>query len=122
MNKAFQSEPPEIIGHCRVYKNPEAKVVVAVSTFAGKTVRGVAKCHPNDKFDAEAGTKLALARCNLKVAQKRLARASRKVREAIIVQYNANSFLANMKDYYKRSECDVARLASELEDLEKSYV
>ena len=25
--------------------------IIAVSTYAGHTVRGVAKCHPNDEFD-----------------------------------------------------------------------
>lgn len=122
MNKLAQSVSPEVIGHCRVYKNPEAKIVVAVSTFAGKTVRGVAKCHPNDEFDAEKGTKLAIARCNYKVALKRQARADRKVREAIMTQYEAQSFLMKMKDYQRRSALDVSRMANELEDLEKSYV
>ena len=122
MNKLAKSVSPEVIGHCRVYKNPEAKIVVAVSTFAGKTVRGVAKCHPNDEFDAEKGTKLAIARCNYKVALKRQARADRKVREAIMTQYEAQSFLMKMKDYQRRSALDVSRMANELEDLEKSYV
>lgn len=122
MSKSPQNVVPEIVGHCRIYKNPEAKVVIAVSTFAGKTVRGVAKCHPNDSFNEEVGTKLALARCNLKVAQKRLARANRKVREAVVAQYDAQSFLMKMKDYQRRAEFDVSVLENELEDLEKSYV
>ena len=54
--------------------------VVAVSSFAGKPVKAHADCHPNDEFDAEKGTKLAIARCNYKVALKRQARADRKVR------------------------------------------
>ncbi len=122
MNKVSQKNTPEVIKHCRVYKNPEANVIVAVSTFAGKSVRGVAKCHPNDSFNEEVGTKLALARCNLKVAQKRLARANRKVREAVVAQYDAQSFLMKMKDYQRRAEFDVSVLENELEDLEKSYV
>lgn len=122
MSKSPQNVVPEIVGHCRIYKNPEAKVVIAVSTFAGKTVRGVAKCHPNDEFDAEKGTKLAVARCNYKVALKRQARAERKVREALMVQYSANTFLWNMKDYQRRADADVSRMRNELEDLEKSYV
>ncbi len=48
-------------------------MVIATSTYAGKTVRGVAKCHPNDmkNFDIEFGKKLAAARCNEKIANKR---------------------------------------------------
>ena len=52
------------------------KKVVAVSTYAGKIVRGVAKCDPRDEFSIETGKKLAAARCNLKVATKRAKRAA----------------------------------------------
>lgn len=55
--------------------------VIAISTYAGRTVRGVAKCAPNDKFDIKKGMALAAARCNEKVAQKRMARANKKYRE-----------------------------------------
>ena len=49
--------------------------VIAVSTYAGKVVRGVAKCDVNDTFSLEKGKELAAARCNEKVAKKRLIRA-----------------------------------------------
>lgn len=52
--------------------------VIALSTYAGKTVRGVAKCHPNDEFNEEYGKQLAAARCNRKIAAKRYNRAFRK--------------------------------------------
>lgn len=55
--------------------------VVAVSTYAGKTVRGVAKCDINDTFSLDRGMELAAARCNEKVAKKRLTRAENKRRE-----------------------------------------
>lgn len=51
--------------------------VIAVSTFAGKKVRGVAKCDPRDDFDQEKGKTLAAARCAQKIAYKRQARAKR---------------------------------------------
>ena len=49
------------------YKN----VVSALSSFGGKTVKGTAKCDPNDAYSREYGEKLAQARCNTKVAKKR---------------------------------------------------
>ena len=52
--------------------------VIALSTYAGKTVRGIAKCHPNDTFDVEFGRKLAAARCNAKIAAKRVTNAKSK--------------------------------------------
>lgn len=69
-------------------KNPTYKfytagnMVAAVSSFAGKKVRGVAKCNPNDNFDLEKGKALAAARCGEKVARKRVKRAYAKIDEA----------------------------------------
>lgn len=52
--------------------------VIALSSYAGRTVRGIAKCHPNDTFDVEYGKKLAAARCNEKIAIKRHKAAEKK--------------------------------------------
>jgi len=55
--------------------------VIALSTYGGRTVRGVAKCHPGDTFNEDVGKALAAARCNEKVAAKRYARANQKYKE-----------------------------------------
>lgn len=55
--------------------------IIAISTYAGKTVRGVATCHPEDNFDIETGKKLAAMRCDLKVREKRWKAANRKAEE-----------------------------------------
>ena len=44
--------------------------VIAVSTYAGKVIRGVAKCDVNDTFSLEKGKKLAAARYNKKITKK----------------------------------------------------
>lgn len=64
------------IDRYKFHIDPEAKVVVAISTYAGKTCRGIARCSENDTFDVEYGKRLAAARCNAVVSTKRLARAS----------------------------------------------
>jgi hypothetical protein len=46
--------------------------VIAVSSFAGKPVRGIAKCDPADNFSVENGEELAAARCNNKISAKRV--------------------------------------------------
>ena len=56
--------------------------VVAVSTYAGKTVRGIAKADPRDNFDLEAGKKLAAARCAARIAMKRKSRAQKEFDKA----------------------------------------
>ena len=55
--------------------------VIALSSYAGRTVRGIAKCHPGDTFNEETGKALAAARCNEKIAAKRYARAQDKYLE-----------------------------------------
>ena len=54
------------------YKIDEDKrTIVAMSTFAGKAVTGVARCDPRDEFIIDDGKKLAAARCSVKIAEKR---------------------------------------------------
>ena len=55
----------------RYYTNGK-NVVVAVASYAGRTVRGVAKCSDQDEFNLETGKKLAAARCAMKIAKKRV--------------------------------------------------
>lgn len=46
-------------------------VVKATTIYAGKTVSAFAKCGPEDNFDLQFGTDLALKRLDLKIARKR---------------------------------------------------
>lgn len=73
--------------------------VIAISTYAGRTVKGVAKCHPNDIFDIEFGKKLAAARCNEKISYKRLTRAVNKFKQAADESIAADEKLKRMRDY-----------------------
>jgi hypothetical protein len=50
-------------------------VVICVTTYRKKFVKATAKCAPEDTFDIEYGKKLAQARVDLKVAQKKLLHA-----------------------------------------------
>ena len=101
-------------------KETGAKVIAAVSTYAGKTVKAYAKCDPRDSYDEAAGMKLAAARCNAKIAVKRHARANRKVAEAEAQLQAAKNHLDKMKRYAADAhvEEDIAR--AELFDLEKT--
>ena len=77
--------------------------VIAVSTYAGKIVRGIAKCAPIDTFSLEDGKALAAARCNLKISEKRHNRAARKLIEASAALNDAMRHVENMKHYYEDS-------------------
>ena len=54
----------------KFYVTPN-KTTIAVSSYAGKTVKGIAKLNPNDEYNEDFGKKLAAARCALKIAKKR---------------------------------------------------
>ena len=73
--------------------------VIAVSTYAGKTVKGVAKCDPKDEFDLDGGKRLAAARCQRNVSAKRLKRAQKKQAEAYAAVEEAVKFYNQMVDY-----------------------
>ena len=75
--------------------------VVAVSSYAGRPVRGVAKCASDDKFDLETGKKLAAARCNQKIATKRWNRANKRYDEANHAVTMAKRHLHMMDEYYE---------------------
>lgn len=78
--------------------------IVAVSSFAGKPVKGYADCHPNDEFDVEYGHALAAARCAEKIAAKRCNRAYNKVDEAKAQVVAAMTHLEKMMKYESDAE------------------
>ena len=82
----------------KIFTNANSDVI-AVSTYAGKTVKGVAKCDPRDTFDMNKGIEIAEARCAKKVADKRLARARKKYAEAEQNFREAEAYLHKMSDY-----------------------
>lgn len=71
------------------------KNTICISTYAGKTVKGIAKCNlDNDKFDESCGKKLAKARCDFKVAMRRKRREFEKYNEAVKSAETAKKILA----------------------------
>lgn len=89
--------------HRYKYYTNNKDVVVAVSSYAGKTVRGVAKCDPRDTFDIEKGKELAAARCNEKIAYKRVERARQKYNAAIEDYEKVVKNRDKMATYYNES-------------------
>ena len=92
------------ISKYKFFTTPDNKVI-AVSTYAGKTVKGVAKTDPRDKFDEAFGKELAAARCAAKVAKKRRARAAKMMRKAQTQLSIAQRYVDRMKAY----EADAAK-------------
>lgn len=88
------------------------KEIAAVSSYAGRTVRGTAKCNPNDGFSEEKGKALAAARCNEKVARKRKARATERYLYAVKWFNEAKRYLEKCGAYYTDA-CDQLDEATE---------
>lgn len=73
--------------------------VICVSSYGGKKVRAVAKCSPEDTFDFDAGKRLAQARVDAKIADKRAARATAKYTEALNKFIEARDYVMEMQEY-----------------------
>ena len=92
-------------------------VCVAISTYAGRTVKGYAKLNPHDEFNWEKGRDLAIARCNAKIASKRAKRAESKVEEAKMFVDEALAYLADMTQYQVDACAEVAEASNYLKTL-----
>ena len=101
------------------YDKNGKKTVSAVSTYAGKTVKGYAKCDPRDSFNVENGKKLAAARCNAKVSAKRMKRAERKMAEAQVLLNQAQAHYEKMVNYFNDASRDKSFAENEVNCLLK---
>ena len=93
--------------YARLHNDGTSSVrITAVSSFAGKPVKGHADCHPNDEYDMEYGRALAEARCAEKIAAKRCNRAYAKVNEARAQVNAALAHLQKMMQYEADAEAN----------------
>lgn len=106
-----------VVHHVMGKDNRTVKEVIAISSYAGKSVKGTAKCDPDDTFDFEKGKRLAAARCALKIAMKRADRASYKVEEARERCDLADEHLDSMIRYKNDAYDSLDRVIEELDDI-----
>lgn len=97
--------------------------VIALSTYAGKTVKGIAKCHPHDieNYTLSDGMELAAARCGVNVAEKRVARATDKLNEALNVLNEAVKHYKNMHEYLNNAISSLHEAENHLDEIESKY-
>ena len=101
------------------YKNENGgTTIAAASTYAGKTVKGYAKCDPNETFNEAKGKELAAARCNHKISAKRVARAAKKYLDATMAMQEAQVHLDAMRQYYMDAVDQFDEAEAELANLE----
>ena len=97
----------------QTYLAGEKKIVV-VSRYAGKVVRGVAKCSPGDTYDVKKGEKLARLRCDEKIAEKRVARSQAAYVEAVANLMAAQKRVNDMKQYMDDAAAEYDTVQEEL--------
>ena len=95
--------------------------VIAISTYAGKTVKGIAKTDPRDEFDVEKGKALAIARCSAKIAMKRQNRAKKCLAVAQARLEDAQRWVKKMTDYSTDATQAFQKAFDELYKIEQSY-
>jgi hypothetical protein len=101
----------------KYYVNEKSRQVIAVSTYEGKNVKGTAKANPIDEFDIEQGKILAKARCDAKIAKRRMKRAKRKINEAQKILEQARAYYEKMSSYYDESKSAYTIAKSALDGL-----
>ena len=106
------------ISKYKFFVTPDQSKIIAVSTYAGKTVKGVAKKDPRDTFDLHFGKELAAARCAVKVAKKRKARARKRAWEAECAMIEAHKHFINMSAYEANARKEYKEATSYIEGLE----
>lgn len=104
------------------YIDEKNSSVIAVCRYAGRSVRAVAKCSPDDTFDIEFGKKLAKARCEVKVAKMKIQNATVKYREAAKAADEAQRKYDKMKDYYIDSVDQLDNAYAEVQNVIKEIM
>ena len=98
-----------------------SKVTLAMSTYSGKVVKGVAKCIETDDYSLEDGKRLAAARCDYKVCLKRKKRAGKKLAKAREELHRVEDYYNKMKHYYFDASEECLQSSIRLEKLENSF-
>ena len=94
--------------------------ILAISTYAGRTVKGTSKCSPDDSFNAELGETIAAARCNVKVAKRRMRAAERKYAEAVKCAAEAQAQANKIKRIMDETATALSFAESELNEVLKN--
>lgn len=83
------------------YKDKKGtSVIAAISSYAGKHVKGYAKANPNDEYNEEKGKKLAAARCNERIAAKKMKHAEKQLLLANKKYAEAEKYLKKMEKFH----------------------
>lgn len=92
--------------------------IICISSYCNKDVKAYARCSPEDTFNFEVGRDLARARCDYKIALKRMKRAKTEHAAATKAVKSALEYQERMQGYYANAATEFEKAATALEKLE----
>ena len=96
-------------------------LVVCLTKYGGKTVKGIAKCDERfDEFNTDTGKKLSTARCNVKLRKKMLKLSASKLHNVEQELANLTRIVCNMRKRYNEDLEEYIAAKEFLKDLENS--
>lgn len=93
--------------------------IIAITRYAGKTLRASAKCNPEDKFDEDKGRKLAEARLKVKLVKHRKNWAMRQMIKADIEYIQALRKARKMNKYVDDTWLEYENAMKNLKEIEE---
>ena len=99
-------------------KNPHdgSTRIIALARYAKKPVKGVALCHENDIPNDERGIRLAILRCNEKIATKKVKKAIKNLQEAYDTFKDAEQRYKKAQGTYDKLEGDLVYASKQLKE------
>lgn len=91
--------------------------IIAVSNYKGKTIKGVAKCSPEDNFNYAKGVELAVARLRLKKAKLKAKLAVEEINKLKTKNDILRNKIAKASDFYADAIDELQSLDSELNNI-----
>lgn len=80
--------------------------IICVTSYHGKSVKGKAKCNPDDTFSEEIGKQLAKVRCDKKLSQKILKNAKNHLVECTVEMNRADKKFNSVYDFMNIMEAE----------------
>lgn len=91
------------------------KVVLCLTKYNGKTIRGKAICHPDDKYNEYRGKQLAYLRCETNYL-------TRRVKDVYIYRKYLEEELKKMQEKYKKANDLLIETGTKYANLEQDLV
>ena len=102
----------------KFYYNKDEKTLICTILYKGKTIRGIAKCDPDDEFNIDTGKKLAYLRCRQKLLVKKVKHSSKVEDDATAALEKAKVNMQKASKFYADATSQLYDITNSLRELE----